>query len=241
MPATLDKRFIVTALSISVVYVFIIVLLSKLINKETAGVAGVALTAIATAIFKQYENLRFPDQRNVSLSLADKSAGSKESIWKVLVIGFTLTGIRILLQDVFDGVFPLLFPVPEDFKNLSGGHDIGIVNNGVILHYSKWETLITCFSFFIGSIIVTKAFRCPSYAVIVYGTLLAMCIHFYFESLSYYIYKDGAINNVIKDLEEYIYALLYAAFSFLGAFIVKRFKIVGIVATNKGEAEINVV
>src|SRR5262245_66071918 len=55
----LDKKFVYAACAIGAAYALIISGLGFLLGKEAAGVAGVALTALASAIFKQFETLRF--------------------------------------------------------------------------------------------------------------------------------------------------------------------------------------
>ena len=54
-----DRKFVYAACAIGAAYALIIAVLGALVGKEAAGVAGVALTALATAIFKQFETLRF--------------------------------------------------------------------------------------------------------------------------------------------------------------------------------------
>jgi hypothetical protein len=47
-----DKKFVVAAVLIGLGYTVVILLINWLVGKESAGVASIALTAIATAIFK---------------------------------------------------------------------------------------------------------------------------------------------------------------------------------------------
>lgn len=67
-----DKKFVYAACAIGAAYALIIAGLGFLLGKEAAGVAGVALTALAAAIFKQFETLRFKriaeqEERTVSI------------------------------------------------------------------------------------------------------------------------------------------------------------------------------
>jgi hypothetical protein len=55
----LDRGFVSAAILIGIVYVIIVVLLNRFVGSSAAGVAGVALTALSTATFKQFESLRF--------------------------------------------------------------------------------------------------------------------------------------------------------------------------------------
>lgn len=55
----LDIKFAIAACAIGGSYAAIISLIGWLVGKEAAGVAGVSLTALATALFKQFETLQF--------------------------------------------------------------------------------------------------------------------------------------------------------------------------------------
>jgi hypothetical protein len=54
-----DRPFMLAAVSIGGAYVLIVFTVQKLHGTDAAGVTGVALTALATAIFREYENLQF--------------------------------------------------------------------------------------------------------------------------------------------------------------------------------------
>jgi hypothetical protein len=54
-----DRKFVNAAIAIGVGYAVVIVIISSLFGRDAAGAAGVALTALATGIFKQSETLRF--------------------------------------------------------------------------------------------------------------------------------------------------------------------------------------
>ncbi len=54
-----DRKFVFAAVLIGLAYSLVVTLASIMLGKETAGVIGVALSAIAMAIFKQFETLRF--------------------------------------------------------------------------------------------------------------------------------------------------------------------------------------
>jgi hypothetical protein len=67
-----DRKFVYAACAIGAAYALIIAGLGSLLGAQAAGVAGVALTALATAIFKQFETLRFKtiaeqEERTVSI------------------------------------------------------------------------------------------------------------------------------------------------------------------------------
>lgn len=54
-----DKKFVGAALIIAAAYCIIVVALGAWVGKDAAGVAGVALSALAVAILRQFETLQF--------------------------------------------------------------------------------------------------------------------------------------------------------------------------------------
>ncbi len=100
-----DKKFVYAACAIGAAYALIITGLSFLLGKEAAGVAAVALTALATAIFKQFETLRFKtiaehEERTVSIP--------RLNIPYLLLLVFAFNGIQVLvgmLSGVIAGSF----------------------------------------------------------------------------------------------------------------------------------------
>src|SRR5207247_8624726 len=97
--------FLSAACEIGAAYSLIITGLSFLLGKEAAGVAAVALTALATAIFKQFETLRFKtiaehEERTVSIP--------RLNIPYLLLLVFAFNGIQVLvgmLSGVIAGSF----------------------------------------------------------------------------------------------------------------------------------------
>jgi drug/metabolite transporter (DMT)-like permease len=94
-----------SACAIGAAYALIITGLGSLLGKEAAGLAGVALTALATTIFKQFETLRFKtiaehEERRVSIP--------RLNIPYLLLLVFAFQGIQFLgecLSGVIAGSF----------------------------------------------------------------------------------------------------------------------------------------
>jgi hypothetical protein len=105
-----DRKFVIAACLIGAAYAGIIALIERLVGKEAAGVAGVALTALATTIFSRFEKLQFVRK---SRSSAVEVAIPRLSILRVLLIAFcclglqAVLGIAIGLADVALHIFPI--------------------------------------------------------------------------------------------------------------------------------------
>lgn len=56
---SMDRGFVAAAILIGAAYMLIMVVLNKFVGAAAASVGGVALTAFATGVFKQFETLRF--------------------------------------------------------------------------------------------------------------------------------------------------------------------------------------
>lgn len=100
-----DKKFVTAALILGVIYALIVVLVGNILGKEAAGVAGVALTALATALFKKFETLQF---RKMSEEESVWVEVPPINPWLVAVITFAFIGAQIVtgaIIGVLRGVF----------------------------------------------------------------------------------------------------------------------------------------
>lgn len=160
-----DKKFVAAACLIGAGYTAIIVFISWLVGKESAAVAGVALTALATAIFRQFETLRFK-------TLAD-SAGAvvivpRLSASKIVLVCFSLTGATFMIIGMLGDIGVHLGIAPpldrfEDFQLLLSDWRVYSILFGV-------KVLI----FFFVGYLITKAFHVCLYSDIAVGALLAI-------------------------------------------------------------------
>jgi phosphatidylserine synthase len=90
--SVLDKKFVGGAIALGLAYALIIVALDHFIGKEAAGVAGVALTALAGAIFKQFETLRF---RQIQEHEATVVLVPRLYSWYLLLLIFSFYGLPL--------------------------------------------------------------------------------------------------------------------------------------------------
>jgi NADH:ubiquinone oxidoreductase subunit 6 (subunit J) len=95
-----DRRFVYAACTIGAGYSLIIAGLGSLLDKEAAGVAGVALTALATGIFKQFE-IRFRriaerEERAVSIP--------RLNMPYLLLLVFAFVGIQFVVGMLFGAI-----------------------------------------------------------------------------------------------------------------------------------------
>src|SRR5947199_3246242 len=90
----LDKRFVGAAIAIGLAYsLIVVVLLACLLGKDAAGVAAVALTALAAAIFKQFETLRFrqiPERESTVIFV------QRLYSWYLLLLMFSFYGLSVV-------------------------------------------------------------------------------------------------------------------------------------------------
>jgi hypothetical protein len=84
-----DKKFVIAAILIAVAYVAIVVLIGALLGKDAAGVSGIALTALATGLFRKFETLRF---RKISEEKSKFVEVPPVNIWRVIISAFAFIG-----------------------------------------------------------------------------------------------------------------------------------------------------
>jgi hypothetical protein len=104
-PISFDRRFVVGALLIGGGYAAIVSLIGWFLGKEVAGVAGVALTALATAIFKQYETLQFKAQAESASTVIQLP---RLNTWFLATLVAAFLGVQVLLDFVPGIVFAFL-------------------------------------------------------------------------------------------------------------------------------------
>ena len=100
-----DRRFVYAACTIGAAYALIIAGLGSWLGNSAAGVAGVALTALATAIFKQFETLRFKtiaerEERTVSIPRLNMAY--------LLLLVFAFEGIQFPIATLFSVILKLV-------------------------------------------------------------------------------------------------------------------------------------
>ena len=83
---TFDRRFVIAAIIIGLAYALMISGIGLLLGKETAGVAGVALTALATAVFTKFEDLRFKKSATATIEIPNLG------IWPLLLLALSFVG-----------------------------------------------------------------------------------------------------------------------------------------------------
>src|SRR5436189_6166986 len=94
----LDRRFVVTAALLAAVYALLVAIIAATLGKEAAGAAGVGLSALGTAIFARFANLRF------TVTTQDSSAVEipRIKVWVVMLAGLvcfvTSAGLMILIM-----------------------------------------------------------------------------------------------------------------------------------------------
>ena len=88
-----DKRFVGAAIAIGSAYSLIVVVLARLLGKDAAAVAAVALIALAAAIFKQFETLRFrqiPERESTVIFV------QRLYSWYLLLLMFSFYGFSVV-------------------------------------------------------------------------------------------------------------------------------------------------
>lgn len=211
-----DKTFMTTAVIIAIIYTSIVIIINKLLGKEAAGVAGVALTALAAAAFKQLEGRKSGDPQpgtEESTSLTN-SATLKFSWWKTILIAFLFSGMTNVLIDLMDGIIPMIFHPTKTYYA-----DFGHINGKLINHYTAWEQSIKCLSFLVCGVIATKALKLIPYSIIIISALFAIVLDFYMGTLSFIFFGTHTFNTIMMDMEDYKYSYLWIVFAFLGSYI----------------------
>ncbi len=147
-----DRKFVLAAVLIGVAYAVIVVLVEKIVGKEAAGVAGVALTALAVGILQRFETLRY---RKISAKESTWADDPPADIWRIITIIFAFVGAEYLFG--FASGF-----LPERW--------FGEVGTTIMF------IGIAFFVYFICSFLMAKAFVRLRYSTVAFAVLLTQLI-----------------------------------------------------------------
>ena len=160
-----DRAFVIAAALIGSFYVVLIWLITKVAGQAVAGVAGVALTALATGIFKQFETLRF---KRVAEGPGRTILLPAFNPYFFALCTFAILGLQVALGFVIGIVTSRLGQIPEnpnvgDFMNF-------IVGNKTMLFVAVTVTFVT---YLTAGFLIGKTARSVTYTYAVTATLTA--------------------------------------------------------------------
>lgn len=147
-----DKKFVIAAVVVGGSYTLIVVLVGRMLGKDAAGVAGVALTALETALLRQFETLQF------------RKMSEQESVWvnvppinfsRISTIAFAFIGAQYL-----SGVAIALFLEPW-----FGDWEIIVLFIGAVL-----------FCYFVMSLLLAKAIIRLRYSTVAFAVLITQIV-----------------------------------------------------------------
>ena len=208
-----DKKFVYAACAIGAAYALIITGLGFLLGKEAAGVAAVALTALATAIFKQFETLRFKtiaehEERTVSIP--------RLNIPYLLLLVFAFNGIQALLGMLFGVIIASSgwFKVTPSTTVESWGEFM-----------SDYRILVpivgvTAVSYLIGGYLCGRTAPRVSFSYALIGSILSLVVGMILQLMSAIAADWREALSTLANPAFYVFGIfwgVYAACAFLGA------------------------
>lgn len=210
-----DKKFIATALVIGLVYASIVLIVSRLIGKEAAGVVAVALTAIATAIFRQFENLKFVSKPTKEIPISFSFGSS-------LIIGLAILSLVQIVNKIGDSVLLKFVSISEDqfIRHASGDYDFLTDGNFYVLNYSFWGLALYCLAFAIGGFTSSKFIRTSYYEILV-GSFITIILIILLDQTSTSL-ESVNYENLSDKLYDQRYACLYGISALIGAFFARQ-------------------
>jgi hypothetical protein len=208
-----DRGFVWAAVVIGTVYVSLVVAAAALVGKEAAGVASVALTALATAVFQQFERLRFRTLSNEEtkvISLPDFS------VWNLTLIVFAFVGL--------ESVGGMLLGLAVAAKSMEVEFLQFMTSDSLSALMRQWELLlaavaIKCFCTFLGGIGCGRMAQSHHYGYAALGSFLATFISAALPVLAAMVGVNASLKDVM-DSGIYLltpFWLLYVLCAMVGA------------------------
>ncbi len=205
-----DRKFVVAASIIGTLYAAVVVVLGAAVGKEAAGVAGVALTALATGIFKQFETLRF---RAIAESETREVKVPGLSFSRIALLCFSFIGSQVFLGMVA-GVVLASFDLMPQMTGIENFLDL----------LTNWRILVsicgvTGFANFVVGFIVPRAFQLSMYSDITIAALLSVALQSFGPLVPFMVKDVSMFFDVLKSggLWQAMFWLFYVACAFIGA------------------------
>lgn len=103
-----DRKFVFAAVAIGFSFALIVALFGALLGKEAAGVVGVALSAVATGLVRQFETLRFRQVPEGEVKTVD-IPGMR--VPRLLLLLLAVFGAQAVVGAVAAMITPLVTPI----------------------------------------------------------------------------------------------------------------------------------
>jgi hypothetical protein len=165
-----DRGFVRAAVIIGTVYVGLVVAAGAVVGKEAAGVASVALTALATAVFQQFERLRFKTLASEEIKTIHLPSFSP---WYLMLILCAFIGL--------EAVGGMLLGLAVSAKGMEA-ELLQFMASGSLSELTKhWELFLAlvavkCFGTFLGGICCGRTARSHHYGYAAMASFLATLV-----------------------------------------------------------------
>ncbi|MDB5121844.1 MAG: hypothetical protein JWN56_3062 [Sphingobacteriales bacterium] len=218
-----NTPFIITTVTISCIYLIIIILIKNFLGEEVAGVAGVSLTGLTTALYKKFETVKFEEVNKVR---SNSTTTNNINYWNLLAIVCLLYGVAQLVISIRNNIY---FFQHIDLLEMRRFIGKGFFSKDNLHLYTQPFAFL---SFFIGGYVYGKVWRDPKYSTIITATFLLTLfqfLHFFVTRLIYLKNFEFLKNLLGRELDKYVFAFAYIIFAYLGLLL--YFKINNIKST----------
>ena len=223
MQTVFDRKFVLAASLIGVVYALFMAALSYWTRPEVAGAAGVALTSVATAIFKQFENLRFrelADSEGFSVQVVRLRVGP---LIAALVTCFLIVaGIPMVICALIM-LYKLSFYHVDTIPEYQAAVNRVTYEVGFQLGSTPWMQIglhvitILAHALF-GVVCASVAAKRVAYWYAITAALVLQLLAFVFSGILWMMTKGGA-HEIRIDTSDGILSAAYVAAAFAGALL----------------------
>jgi hypothetical protein len=188
---SVDRGFVWAAAMIGTVYVGLVVAVGALAGKEAAGVASVALTALATAVFQQFERLRFKtlSSDETKVILLPSFSG-----WYLMLMLFAFVGLEYV-GGMFLGIAVAAKGMEMEFLQFAASQSL----SELLKHWEVFLALvgIKCFGTFLGGICCGRIARSHHYGYAALASFLATLLSAAFPVASALIGGDVHLGDIL--------------------------------------------
>jgi len=210
----LNRKFIIAVIVIGLSYALIVAVLGLLVGQSAASVASVALTALATTVFKKFEDLRFKKTATTTIEIATLG------IWAVLLLFFSFFGCQLVMGQIVSLVLTAVGFKPDLTGSLSDFIDFFSIPSVLIIYF-----LATSFAYFSAAYCAARVITQLRYSQVLIVGLLVLIFNAFILILQTALHLTSIEEIILFWSDSYstgILWIVYLASALFGAWLAAR-------------------
>ena len=199
-----DRRFAIMAIVIGLSYALIISALGLILGTDAAGVAGVALTALATAVFRRFEDLQFKKAPTTTIEVPTVG------IWLPFLLILSFVGAEVIFGFLAGFAINAMGFAPDAASDLTKFVEF-LLNPSILITMFGAKAL----AYITTAYCAARVIECWRYSQILVAGFLALILSTLLPIASIAQADPEAASGLLTDPATYVFGVFWIVF--LGA------------------------